>query len=313
MNDPIELTLRSSLEAAGFIAAQIEPMPEGGSNRLYKVTVVDGPVVVARIPKSGNAKFRMEEALMAAASGAGVPVPDVIHLANEEPDPPILLTTYLRGTTLDKVAKNFDRDQLSTVASEIGRTLAKIHTLDLGSGFGNLDDEMRGTADSFLGWFIGDLEPVVVRLKKVLRGDAAAAAGLDRAVSFISENKNLLGDSDPVLLHGDYRAGNLIFDHLKLVGVIDWEAAKRGPAALDFAWWDWATRESDVPIRAQDFLEGYQEVRTLESTEFSALEEILFARITIGHMDWTVRIGNKDTEARARLALERFGGRLDER
>lgn len=185
------------------------------------MTLGDGRIVVARIAKFGKAKFRMERALMTAAIGGGIPVPAIIDLINEESGPPILLSTFVAGTTLDDVARNFDRHQLSKVASAIGRTLAKIHALNLGTGYGNLDDDLHGAGNSFVDWFIGDLEPVVRRVKEALHGDAPDAAGLERAVSFIGENKNLLTDNDSVLLHGDYRPGNLLFDGLELVGVID--------------------------------------------------------------------------------------------
>lgn len=306
MNDITELPLRSSLENAGFTAAQIEPMPEGGSNRLFKVTLDDGRVIVARIPKFGKAKFRMERSLMTAASGGGIPVPTVIGLLNEGSGAPILLTTYVAGTTLEKVARTFNPDELSRVASEIGRTLARIHELNLGTGYGNLDDAMRGAADSFAEWFIGDLEPVVVRVKRALTGDAPAAAGLDRAVSFISEHKHVLSGDDSVLLHGDYRSGNLLFDGSTLVGVIDWEAAKRGPAALDFAWWDWATRQADVPIESEDLIAGYQEIRSLDLSTSGLLKGLALARIVISHLDWAIRTARKDVEHGARLALSRF-------
>lgn len=306
MNDSIELTLRSRLETGGFIAVRIERMPEGGSNRLLKVTLGDERIVVARIAKFGKAKFRMERALMTAAIGGGIPVPAIIDLINEESGPPILLSAYVAGTTLDDVARNFDRHQLSKVASEIGRTLAKIHALNLGTGYGNLDDDLQGAADFFVHWFIGDLEPVVLRVKEALHGDALAAAGLERAVSFIGENKNLLTDNDSVLLHGDYRPENLLFDGLELVGVIDWEAAKRGPAVLDFAWWDWATRQAEVPIESQDLIPGYLEIHSLELSTFDALKRVALARIAIGHLDWAMRAANKNVEGGARLALRRF-------
>lgn len=146
----------------------------------------------------------------------------------------------------------------------------------------------------------------MLRVKEALHGDAPAAAGLERAASFVGENKNLLTDNDSVLLHGDFRSGNLLFDGLDLVGVIDWEAAKRDPALLDFAWWDWATRRADVPIESLDLIAGYQEIRALELSTFDALKRVALARIAIGHLDWAMRTANIDAEQGARLALRRF-------
>src|SRR5581483_1154898 len=47
---------------------------------------------------------------------------------------------------------------------------------------------------------------------------------------------NLPECSDPTLVHGDFRAGNLLFEHDRISGVLDWEFAHLGDPARDLAW-----------------------------------------------------------------------------
>ena len=300
----MEPDLRPVLRSAGFEALEIEPLPEGGSNWLFKLTLNDGHIVVAKTPKHGRGRLDMERALLRETSDGGLLVPRVIDVLDDGHNPPVMISTYLSGATLDEAAKEFDPATLREVAFQIGHTLAKIHSLDVGEGYGNLDATLQG-ADSFVDWFIGGFESVVDRARAAL-SDPAAVAGLDRAEDFMKANQALLTDHNAVLLHGDYRPGNLLFEGPVLTGIIDWEAAKRGPAALDFAWWDWATRLSNVPITSEDLIPGYRAFRSIEADPLRMLKRVAMARITIGHLDWALRTRNKEAEEQAGLALRDY-------
>jgi len=68
-----------------------------------------------------------------------------------------------------------------------------------------------------------------------------AAAG--RAVPVVESALEFLGstmppESDPVILWGDARPGNMIFsDDLSVAALLDWEACSIGPAEIDLGWW----------------------------------------------------------------------------
>ncbi|HEY6868593.1 MAG TPA: phosphotransferase family protein [Novosphingobium sp.] len=60
----------------------------------------------------------------------------------------------------------------------------------------------------------------------------------DRAMEYLLENRPPLRDHDPVLLWGDARPGNILFDpDQKVAAVLDWEGAYLGPRALDVGYW----------------------------------------------------------------------------
>lgn len=46
-----------------------------------------------------------------------------------------------------------------------------------------------------------------------------------------------LPDGEPIgLFHGDYQPGNVLYDHTRLSGIIDWELAGVGPQLIDVGW-----------------------------------------------------------------------------
>lgn len=306
MEDP-KRVLQDALDAAGYEAVAIRTTPMGGSNEIFAVTLTDRRIVIARIPRRGIPRFQMERAVMSAAREAGIPVPEVLEILNEEgPEAPIMLLSHVRGLPLDAMAADLQEEERTIVSLAAGRALGMIHSLNVGTGYGNLDDDLQGSSESLEGWFIQQLEPAIERAEEALHGDDAALAGLHRTVTFLTDNRDVLAREDAVLLHGDYRPGNLLFDDSDLTGVIDWEAAKRGPAALDFGWWDWAVRHSSPAIAADALVDGYLQVRPLDMGSLDELRAVTLARITIGHLDWAVRSGHERVEKDARTALRAY-------
>lgn len=68
-----------------------------------------------------------------------------------------------------------------------------------------------------------------------------------------------------VLLHGDFRTGNLVVGPKGLVAVLDWELAHVGPPEYDLAWLcvpSWRFQRPDLPVGGfgtrEDLLAGYE-------------------------------------------------------
>lgn len=130
---------------------------------------------------------------MRAADDAGIPVPLVLDILNEQgPEPPILLMTHGPGVPLDTIAAGLSDDALLSVASAAGRALGMIHSLDVGSGYGNLDEDLRGSAGSLEAWFINDFQLVIARVAEALLADDAAVAWLHRAATYVADSRDLL-------------------------------------------------------------------------------------------------------------------------
>lgn len=94
----------------------------------------------------------------------------------------------------------------------------------------------------------------------------------------------------PVLLHADFRLGNLMVDEQGLVGVLDWELARRGEPAEDLGWllvkaWRFGVDERRVAGLGdvKPFLEQYNELSGLEITTAE-----LFYWELAGNVRWAI-------------------------
>jgi len=294
MSNTTEEILRSALAAAGYNGRiLLSPIPTGRSNHVFKVSPSGGPDFIARLSRHQDNRFEMEQAVMAVAQGAGIPVPDVMDLVPVPTgDQSVLLLSLVDGVTLEHAAAGISHDALDDLAGQVGRTLASIHSLAIGSGYGNLDPNLDGRSASLGEWFIDRFRLTIKEVREHLVSDREVTETLDIVENYILVRRSILSEIKPVLLHGDFRPGNILVADGRISGIIDWEAAKSGPPAFDFGWWDWMAGDSETPFPSTALHQGYLEHRQLDSATFDALRQLAIARITIGHLGWLIRTEN---------------------
>lgn len=164
----------------------------------------------------------MEAELLRVADKAGVPVPGVVHICTPSDGlGEAYIMSRLDGETLAprilrEARFGAARDKL---ASQCGQALAGIHAVatdaltDLPQSDG--PDQLNRYEAIYLGM---DLPTPVFDLTiQWLRAHAPAPL-------------------TPVLVHGDFRLGNLMVDEAGLAGVLDWELAHLGDPREDIAW-----------------------------------------------------------------------------
>jgi aminoglycoside phosphotransferase (APT) family kinase protein len=190
----------------------------GGASRETWAFAAGGRSLVARCDRPGAARpglMAREAALLRAARGAGVPVPDVVAAAED-----VLVTERLSGETL---ARRILRDAAfgsarSVLTRQCAEALARLHTkvaTDEVPGLPAVTDPVGAVRDQLDA--LGEPHPAI-------------ELGLLR-----------LGRSRPLasgqsVVHGDFRLGNLMVDHGGLRGVLDWELAHLGDPAEDLGW-----------------------------------------------------------------------------
>ena len=164
-----------------------------------------------------------EAALIVAAAKTSAPVPVVEHVCGPEDGlGEAFVMRRLDGETLGKrIVRDATFDAVRPgLAHRCGEVLARIHSASL-DGLPPL-----ATSDA-----LGEL----ARYEEVYRQHAAERPTFEAAFRWLEASAP--EPVTPVLVHGDFRNGNLmVHPQQGLVGVLDWELSHLGDPAEDLGW-----------------------------------------------------------------------------
>ncbi|MFN7054118.1 phosphotransferase family protein [Hyphomonas sp.] len=227
---------------AGWTAAQygadagvvnLRRLSGGASQETWAFEVASGgrtdPLILRRAP-GGAAAARSSEAitlateaaLLNATAASGVPVPGVRHVS-----PPgsalgeAFIMNRVDGETIGrKILRDAEFEAArARLAADCGAALAGIHAVPL-TGLPELPRSMgRDQIDKY---------------EAIYRGFGLPRPVFELAFAWLKANEP--EPADPVLVHGDFRLGNLIVDASGLAAVLDWELAHIGDPREDIAW-----------------------------------------------------------------------------
>lgn len=191
----------------------------------------DRDVVIKAAPPGRPAKGRHDVLRQAAVLDAladvdGVATPGVV--ATVAGTHTAFAMERAAGETVEPVLDAAEVQVAATVVGErarrAARMLADLHAVDLGAA-----DITAGTARAMAG-------------EELERWSATAAAADPAIAPRIGDLYERLRDAvpapapNPVLVHGDYRLGNILFDGVEPTGVIDWEIWGVSDPGVDLGW-----------------------------------------------------------------------------
>ena len=258
--------LLDAARSAGLAAHGIDGLRQlgGGASKEmwgFDLLLDDGeamPLVLRRQPagqrfsSQGLPSVAAEAALVRLAEGLGVPVPRVaFELPPGSPAGDGYAMARVEGETMGgRVLKLPElAGARAGMARDCGRMMARLHSA---RDFGHLGLREQGATEA--------LDALEARHR---------ATGQDRPVFEYALRwlrANLPPDAERVLLHGDFRNGNLIVGPEGIRAVLDWELAHVGPRAYDLAWMcvtSWRFQRPDLPAGGfgtrDDLLAGYAE------------------------------------------------------
>jgi aminoglycoside phosphotransferase (APT) family kinase protein len=200
-----------------------------------------------------------EAELIRKASDTGVAVPDVVHVL--EPEEGLgegFLMSRIEGET---IARRILRDKeyaeaRKSLPAQCGRALAGIHKID-GSDMPRLG-------------LVSGLDQIDHYEATYLETGACRPI-FDLAIVWLRENAPT--QLEPVLVHGDFRLGNIMVDENGLAAVLDWELAHYGDPREDIGWMctnSWRFGHSDKRLGGfgdvEPLLEAYAEAGGQEFT-----------------------------------------------
>jgi aminoglycoside phosphotransferase (APT) family kinase protein len=249
------------LAGKGARAVDAQRLTGGASMETWAFTI-EGPKVREELilrrrsapfdpETSRSTSLAAEAALIAAARSGGAPAPPLVHLCDEADGlGEAHVTRRVAGETLGRRINSdpkFDGVR-GLLARQCGEVLAKIH------GVRPPEAAKLKAADAAV-----ELQ----RYEDAYRTSGAERPVLELAFRYLRDN--LPEPRPPVLLHGDFRNGNLIIDPEKgLAAVLDWELSHIGDPAEDLGWIcvnSWRFGRPDRPVGGfgdyEDLLAGY--------------------------------------------------------
>jgi aminoglycoside phosphotransferase (APT) family kinase protein len=201
----------------------VRAIPEGHSGFTYWVEL-DGHRGVLRLPPpgariAGPADIPRQARIMAALHAQGLPVPAIVATSQEPvvDGRPFVLMEEVHG---DRVEQAIDAGsnpvQLASSAVDVLRRFQAVPLENTGIG-GEDPMPLEGEVSRWT-WLMD-------RAPSELTGQAPRLAQL------LAEHQPRPGP--PVLVHGDYHFGNMLFDQGRVAAVVDWEIAQLGQPLLD--------------------------------------------------------------------------------
>jgi aminoglycoside phosphotransferase (APT) family kinase protein len=168
----------------------------------------------------------VESRLMTVAKTAGVPVPTVLAASDDaaELGRAYLLTEHVAGQTLGK-----------KVQSDPGLTVARARfATQCGAALGRLHAVPRAEVGEQLWTELTPREDLVGFWRAELDRHDQPHPAFEIALRWLDEHRP--APLSPVLLHGDFRLGNLMVGPGGLTAVLDWELSHIGDPREDLGW-----------------------------------------------------------------------------
>lgn len=231
-----------------------------------------------------------EASLIKDAEGAGVPVPKVVHVLDEEDAlGEGFFMSRIHGET---IARRILRDEAYAQArkdlpAQCGKALAGIHSIS---------SEGHGALQTSSGL------DQIAHYEAIYQSTGACRPIFDLAMVWLREN--LPPPVPPVLVHGDFRLGNIMVDGEGLAAVLDWELAHLGDPREDIGWMctnSWRFGQSEKRLG------GFGDVEELLSAYEAAGGQALAPR----DIDWWEMLGSMKWGVMCMLMYDSFRTGLD--
>ncbi len=213
----------------------VEQFKGGQSNPTYRLTgggvryvMRSKPGPVAKLLPSAHAIDR-EYRVMKALHGVGIPVPRMLALCDDESviGRAFFIMECVEGRVLwDQSLPGMTAPQRGAVYDEMNRVMAALHAVDYQSvgleGFGRPGNYIARQIDRWS--------------KQYRLSETEQVPAMDELIAWLP--RNIPGNDETCVVHGDYRLDNLIFHPTepRILAILDWELSTLGHPLADFSY-----------------------------------------------------------------------------
>ena len=210
----------------GAPVGELTVLPGGHSGLTYSVTAGDARYVIKAVPPGqrpvGRNDVLRQARVLGALAGSTVPVPGVV--AVDKTEPAWFAMDFAAGEAVEPVLDEHEVPAATARARmlEITGVLRRLHTTDVDTpGLG-----APAPLDA-----AGELE----RWSRTLHAvPAELRPGGEELLARLADD--VPRSLPPVLLHGDFRLGNVLCVDERAVAVVDWEIWSVGDPRIDLGW-----------------------------------------------------------------------------
>jgi len=189
----------------------------GASRETWALTTGGRALVLRSGAGTGGVDLAVEAEAMTAAARAGVPVPEVVGTGQLD-GRPYLLMARVDGETIPRRILRDPALAAPGRAAELGGLLARLHGVRLAAV-----PRVRPAG-----------EPLAALHRAYLAGGRVPPPGLALGLRELADRPP--APAGEVLVHGDFRLGNLMLGPDGVRAVLDWELVHRGDPVEDLGW-----------------------------------------------------------------------------
>ncbi|MGW3736827.1 phosphotransferase family protein [Streptomyces sp. NPDC005148] len=257
----------------GVSIGELKTLPGGHSGLTYSVIAGDVRYVIKAVPPGqrpvGRNDVLRQARVLGALAGSAVPVPAVA--AVDETQPAWFAMDFAAGEAVEPV---LDEPEVPAVMArarmrEIAYVLRKLHDTDIHTAGLDAPEPLDAS---------GELERWSRTMHAVPTG---LRPGGEELLARLAHD--IPDGIPPVLLHGDFRLGNVLCVGEQAVAVVDWEIWSVGDPRIDLGWFLLFADHRNFP--------GLGRAVPALPTEADLLDAYLDGRPALPAMDWFRALG----------------------